>query len=181
MRVRAAVALEPPAESGFTMLELLVVMLLMALVFGVALPRIGGSIANTNLKTAAKQIAAALRYARTQAVAQQKTYVAVFDFEKQVLRLESGEAVPPAEEGAAEAETGDRRDYLYALPAGVFLEKAFFEGEEVDSETFTIIFVPSGSSSGGELVLVNERERRLMVVVDFITGTVRLAAAEEAA
>ena len=51
----------------------------MALVFGMAAPRISKEMGVLHLRTTAKQVAASLRWARSQALSTGKTYNAIFD------------------------------------------------------------------------------------------------------
>src|ERR1035437_7386077 len=73
MKLRAA---------GFTMLELLVVLVVMLLVYAVALPKLSGGNPGVELKSAARQLAAGLRKARSQAVTQKQEAVLTVDVEQ---------------------------------------------------------------------------------------------------
>jgi Cft2 family RNA processing exonuclease len=57
--------------------------------------------------------------------------------------------------------------------------KKLLPNEEIDSGSFTIEFYPSGSSSGGMVVLIDEKERQFQISVDFITGIVKLTEPDE--
>ncbi len=52
------------------------------------------------------------------------------------------------------------------------------EKDEFRSGLFKISFFPAGGSSGGEITLINDRERRYSIKVDFILGTVGLIEGE---
>ncbi len=60
----------PGAAAGFSLLELLIVLMLMAIIAAVTLPIFGPGVSTTDLKRAAREIAAGLRLARSQAIAQ---------------------------------------------------------------------------------------------------------------
>ncbi|MCU0614338.1 MAG: hypothetical protein MUD09_04555 [Desulfobacterales bacterium] len=51
--------------------------------------------------------------------------------------------------------------------------------DEIDSGLFDIVFYPAGNSSGGSVVLIDEKERRFQISVDFITGIVNLTEPDE--
>ncbi len=72
---------------AFTLFELLIVLLIISVVSAFVGPRIGSSMSNMELKTAAKRIAASLRYARSQATWEGATYVAEFDFSGNQVRI----------------------------------------------------------------------------------------------
>ena len=161
--------------SGFTLIELLVVLVIISMMAAFVGPRIAGSMSNMNLRTASKKIAASLRYARSQAVSESRTYVALFDLDKNRVVIRGGQT---AQEGEEKDEGGgdqdSRQSKRYELPEDVRLDKAMWGEYEGDSGLFRIIFLSNGGSSGGEVVLSNDRGNRYVVKVDFITGTVRL-------
>jgi general secretion pathway protein H len=131
---------------------------------------------NVSLKTASKKIAASLRYARSQATSGGISYVAIFDLDKDKISIAP---LPPKPEGAGEKDDGgdngdNPRTVGYDLPEGVRLQKAILANGEVVSGLFEILFSPGGSSSGGDVILINDRGRRLRIGVDFITGSVKL-------
>ena len=143
-------------------------------------PKLTGSMSNMGLRTASKTIATSLRYARSRATSEKIPYAALFDFENNRLSIEADQN--PFEENA-EKEGNDEEDKNkpgpYLLPDGVELEKAISGEDEFDSEIFKIVFFPSGCSSGGDVILRNERKKRYKIGVDFITGAVQLEALHE--
>jgi prepilin-type N-terminal cleavage/methylation domain-containing protein len=64
-------------SGGFTLLELIVVLLIIGLMMALVTPRLIGSLTKMNLKTSAQKISSFLRYARSQAVSGQ-TYIMPF-------------------------------------------------------------------------------------------------------
>jgi len=163
---------ERVARGGFSLLELLVVLFIVAMLAAVVVPRMTGTLSNTRLKTASKNISAALRFARSRAATEKTVYTATFDMDAGRLAVVSGEA--------AVADDGDGPGAgSYELPEGVKLETASLGEEEVDSGVFDIRFFPTGGSTGGELVLVNDRERRYSISVDLITGVVTVEEVEQ--
>ncbi|MCF8143813.1 MAG: GspH/FimT family pseudopilin [Deltaproteobacteria bacterium] len=163
---------------GFTLIELLVVLVIISVMVGFVGPRLAGSISNTSLKTASKRIAASLRYARSQAISESRSYEAVFDLEKNQMIVRSGQT-------ARKDEAGEEDDAIkkgvfkpYLLPDDVRFEKAIWRDEEGDSGLFRILFVPNGGSSGGELLLRNKRGHRYRITVDVITGTAKVRSDE---
>jgi len=173
---------------GFTLLELMVVLFIIGLMTALVTPRLIGSLTKLNLKTSAQKISSSLRYARSQAVSQQIIYHAVFDFEKNGLFIEAEkpqddeDAYLKAELESAETDStkaGENRTEFYLLPEDVKIEKAVTANDEIDSGLFDIVFYPTGNSSGGSVILVDEKERRFQISVDFITGIVSLTEPDE--
>ena len=70
-----------PDRRGFTLLELIVVLVIISLMTALVAPRLTGPMNNLDLKTAGQKIVASLRYARSQAASEKTTYVALFDFD----------------------------------------------------------------------------------------------------
>ncbi len=180
---------------GFTLLELLVVLVIISLMSVLVVPQLTGSLARMNLQTASKKISASLRYARSQAASEKITYVAIFDFEKDRLSIMTGQKASDLpvrdrtqtyetltiEEDLSNGKEPVIRSKSYDLPEGVKLEKGVSGEDEIDSDIFEIAFFPTGNSSGGDVILTNDRGKRYKISVDFITGVVRLGELDEPA
>lgn len=167
-------------KKGFSLIELLVVLVIISIFTAFVGPKVAGTLTNMGLKTAAKKVAASLRYARSQAITESIPYVALLDLNENRLTVKPEEA-SSNEEGETEGKTLENTKAVtkvYVLPEGVRFEKAVaFDGEESDSRFFAVVFMPSGCSSGGTLLLENRRERRYTIKIDFITGMVGIEAA----
>ncbi len=171
-------------ERGFTLLELIVVLIIVSLMSAVVGPSVAGSLSKMNLKTAAKKTAASLRYARSRAVAENTIYIARFDFEQNRLLIISGFDTPNKNKTGKNKtgknktdknnidEKNTEKSKRYVLPVGVRFKKGILAEDEVDSGLFDIVFSPGGSSSGGGVVLADERGKEYEIGVDFVTGAV---------
>lgn len=173
---------------GFTLLELIVVLVIIGLMSALVVPKLMGPMSNLDLKTASKKISASLRYARSHAASEKRTYVAQFDFDRNRLviinppwakedsHMNNREALgkTPVELPNSEKD-GPGESKTYELPGGVKLAKGVSREGEVNSGLFRISFFPSGGSSGGEITVANERGKLYKIMVDFITGTVQLS------
>ena len=149
-------------KQGFTLFELLIVLVIVGLMSSLIAPNLFGNIGRMNLKTAAKSIAASLRYARSLAASEKITYLALFDFEKHSFSLLN------------EKNPDDVK--VYHLPEGVRFQKAISASakENMQSGIFRICFFPNGSGSGGEVILADERGSQYVIRVHFITGITEL-------
>ena len=76
-----------PAAAGFSLLELLIVLMLMAIIAAVTLPIFGPGVSTTDLKRAAREIAAGLRLARSQAIAQRTEATLELDVATRAFRV----------------------------------------------------------------------------------------------
>lgn len=167
----------PQSRWGFTLLELLVVLVIISLMSALVAPKITGTMVNLKLKTVSKKVSAALRYARSNAASEKRTYAAAFDFDNNRLSIFTS----PIDAGENDKESAkDEREWapgpkVYDFPNGIRMEKGVAGNEEVDSGLFQILFFPNGSSSGGDMILANDRGRWYKISVDFVTGVVRLS------
>jgi general secretion pathway protein H len=177
--------------SGFTLIELTNVLIIMSFLFAVAGPRIAKSLSGLSLTTSAKKVAAALRYARSQAVNKSQAYSVIIDREhaQVVIRSIPKPVTQPPEEAAQEEFTAedtsdeDQKEVadevkLVPVAEGVSFDEISIGGQEFSGgreELPQMIFFPDGTSLGGEIVLANNREQAITVGVDFLTGVVTIA------
>ena len=140
--------------TGVTMLELLVVLSLMGLMAAMAVPMLSGGVSGSELKGAAREVAAGLRFARSDAVATRRETRLVFDLEQRTFRI-------------------DRDARLHALPKQVELKLVSAQSDIADEKTGAIRFYPDGGSNGGR-VTIAAGERKYEVDVDWLTGRVAI-------
>ena len=160
-------------KKGFSLIELLVVLVLISVFSAVVGVNVAGSLGNTTLKTASKKVAASLRYARSRAITESVAYVALVDFNKNRVTVKPDSASSENEKDSGESSSTESRVKHYDLPDEVTFKNALtYDGGESDSRFFAVVFMPNGCSSGGTLFLENNRERQSLVKIDFVTGTV---------
>src|ERR1700756_5268672 len=73
---------------GVTLLELLIVLALLALVAGMVLPTFGNGAPTSELKSAARQLAAGLRIARSEAVTEKRETFLTLDLEGRRFKID---------------------------------------------------------------------------------------------
>jgi general secretion pathway protein H len=141
-------------QSGFTLLELIVVMAIIGMAVAIVIPRIGsGEI--TVLKAQVREAVAVLNYARRSAIVEGKQKVATF-YQSQ---KEEGEATP------GRWEIGDAS----LQPDGDASLQP--DGEVSDKAVYQITFYPEGGSSGGEIILTH-LDYKAKISVNPITGKI---------
>lgn len=141
-------------EVGFTLIELMVVLVIGAIAYVVILgvPFRGPS--TSDLKAAARTLASGLRQAQSTAMATRRDATLVLDLDSREFQVSGIE--------------GSR-----SLPQELEL-KLFTAQTEVESERRGAIrFYPDGSSTGGRITVASG-ERKYLVDVDWLTGRVTI-------
>ena len=183
--------LEHSPKSGFTLLELTVVLFILALATALIAPGFKRSFGQLPLKAATRDIAALCRFARTQAIRHQGVLEVVLDRGANtywlrgpdwvVSRLGGVERVATVEDPAQPWQARMRQARVRSLPAGVTLKSVVLDtGPLRDDERGSIAFFPQGSSTGGEVWVLDEKGRGYQIVIDPSIGLVRVRAATTA-
>lgn len=190
-RIKASPKKTSPGRAkaqGFTLLELVVVLVIVSLLSALIAPRLTGPMGKLDLKTAARKISASLQYARSQAAAEKTIYVAMFDLDGNSMiiihsPLNMNDFITSNRETIAgalteavekkEARSGGLK--MYRPPEGVALTRGVSKAGDYNEGLFPVFFFPGGGSSGGRITLVNQQGRQYTITVDFITGAVQLS------
>lgn len=144
----------PSRHRGFTLVEMLVVMVIMVLAYAMTAPMISAGVSGAELKAAARQIAAGLRKARSEAVVRKNEVALTVDVELRQFVL-----------------SGDKR--IYRFPEEIEVSLFTAQSELRNDKTGAIRFYPDGSSTGGRVTL-SRGERKYLVDVDWMTGRVKI-------
>ena len=141
-------------QRGFTLLEVLVVLVIGAVMYALVLgvPFRGASIAD--LKAAARSLASGLRQAQTQAMATRRDAVLTIDVEERTYVFAG--------------ETEARK-----IPQDIEIKLFTAQSELLTDKKGGIRFYPDGSSTGGRIT-VSAGERKYLVDVDWLTGRVSI-------
>lgn len=142
------------SDSGFSLLELTVVLAILGLGFVFVAPHFARSYDGLRFRAAVREVADGLRGARGIALSQAREAVFVLDVDAHRYRI-------------------DRRPFK-ALPDFIDLTLETVAGEREDSGRGRIRFFPDGSATGGRVILA-WKERRRRVDVNWLTGRVAIA------
>lgn len=148
-----AVICERARSSGFTLLELLVVVALMGLLLALIPARIGAG-SGAELRAAARSVAAGLKHARATAVGLRTEALFQLDLDSKNFTV-----------------TGDAR--VYALPRDIEVKLLTGQQEVITEKRGGIRFYPDGGATGGRVTVLSG-ERSFHVDVDWMTGRVRI-------
>lgn len=135
-------------DDGFTLLELLVVLAILGVVVGLAVPLFGRAMPGMQLQASARAVAAELRSARGRAIAANDEFVIAVDVQRRTVGS-------------------------IALDPSIGLSLYTAAEELTDGAAGGIRFYPDGSSTGGRVRLVGAG-REYDVRIDWISGGVTI-------
>ncbi|MCP4306604.1 MAG: prepilin-type N-terminal cleavage/methylation domain-containing protein [bacterium] len=138
-------------SKGFTLFETLVVMAILALLTGLAIPYLVGSGVSSNLRRASAELAENLRQTRSQAIVENASRVLTLDVDGRNYK------------------TIDGRVENLPMDADVMFLTA--ESEVVAGAIAAVRFFPDGSSTGGHIEL-KRGDETYRVNVNWLTGLV---------
>jgi type II secretion system protein H len=167
-------------DSGFTLIELVAVVVLLGIMMAVVVTRMDHLVPEYRLRGAAREVAAALRLGKARAVATGKEVYLEVDLERGrywlLAAFPKKEAVEKALEEGLELEA---KAYAYEpvfeqeLADGVeFVDLIFSEKEKATGGRSRIRMSPFGSSSHTIVNLRNRDDRELSVKLNGFTGAV---------
>ncbi len=141
------------SEAGFTLMEVLVTLAVIALLLSIGVVSLGKSVESAKIRGASRDLAAALRYTRGQALVSGKQQTFELDIEKRSYQAPNKPAV--------------------ALPESMSLKFLTAEEELTSSHSGRVRFFPDGSSSGGRIrVLGTAHEWDIEIA--WLTGAIRV-------
>lgn len=152
--MRQGTAVKPCHDQGFTLLEMIAVLAIVALATGLAMPRLSAMRQNLKVKSAAVQLVSGLKLTRAAAMRSNDDHALIVD----TLRRRYWA------DGAVRAQ---------ALPRDVSLS---FEGQDSGvgaPGTLSFRFRPDGTASGGKIKLGSGRQGAI-ISVDWLTGNIAL-------
>jgi general secretion pathway protein H len=153
MTLRAIVA-RRDAQAGFTLIETLVVLLIIALCAAVAAPLVRRPADSLRLSETARKLAEDLRWTRAYAIGHNQET----DF---LIDVKQRSYASPAVAGRT-------------LPPDIGMRLVFADALRRQSAVGGFRFYPSGASSGGE-VAISLGSRTVHVSVNWLTGSARVA------
>ena len=149
--------------SGFTLVEMVVVLLIIALGSALAIPMIEGGVESREVRRAARQIASTMHYCRGEAVALGEPQEMVIDALQNSIH------------------TTAWKRWAVLTDRAVIDDVRGGTGSAGADGVVQILFFPNGSTSGADVVVAGRRDRRehrLRIQLDPLLGTVRVGDAE---
>jgi general secretion pathway protein H len=146
-----------PGRGGFTLVELVVVLAIMAMGAALVLPSLSGPLESARFRQGGAELKAAMTQARARAAASGRIRAVRID-------LDRGEYGIPADNVGR------------ALPEGVRVASVSAPGVKVERGVVDVRFFPDGSADDAEVVLADGADSRITLRVDPLTGVVEAGA-----
>lgn len=156
------------SSSGFTLLEVVLVMVILTIFAAVTIPTLAGRLPRARVERGAADVVAYGKKARAEAVLTGGTCRLVIDADARTMHLER------------ESDPFREADQWEPVPGGWGVPLTFGDGVEIDTgETGEFVFHPHGGATGGTIEIFNEREDRVTVEIDDTTGRVHIPTEED--
>ena len=160
-------------ERGFSLLEIVVVLVLLSLSVALIAPTLSRFSASIQIKAVAKRVAAILRYCRSQAIYKGKVYQAIFDSNLMLVKVQSIDLEDQRETEDKQAKEDKAVQKTYPLPAGIQMKELNTESTQYPSDDLPAFeFYPNGGANGGEILLDTQTQKGYKIKVNFLTGSV---------
>lgn len=149
----------PGTDSGFTLLELILVMVILSTVLAMAAPSLSGFFGSRQTHDTAAQILALTQLARSQAISEGVVYRLSFDTTERKYWLTAQQAGT-----FEELETG--LGQIFTLPKDMVMELDDVDQEDMD---MFLQFTPQGTVTAGTVRLIDRRGLALEVTCPTVT------------
>lgn len=146
---------------GFTLVELLLVLLIIGVMVALALPSIGSGVRTLKLYNGARLLSSTLRFARTKAIREQRIFLLHLDLNSPQIELRDAEK---------------KYQRVYVFPEGVSIKKiSLLRSEDsIEKPVYNFAFLPNGMSESFEVHLINSKGREIVVIQDDWTRSPRI-------
>ena len=141
-------------NNGFTLFELLVVFVIIALILTIVPPFLPNVIASSQTKTATRELASNLKKTRSLAISRQHETTLSLNIESKTF-------------------TVDEKEKTLTLPDSSSLSIITARSEQLSEKEGRIRFFPDGSSTGGQIKLAYEKKEYL-IDVNWLTGKIKI-------
>lgn len=155
-------------DAGFTLLELILVMLILSTVLAMAAPSLRGFFGSRQSQDAAAQILALTQFARSQAISEGVVYRLNFDTKDRVYWLTAWKSGSFQE---LQTEFGQ----VFTLPRDMIMELE--DAEKEDGEPY-VEFTPQGTVTAATIRLIDRGGRALEVTCPTVTESFSIVESE---
>lgn len=142
-------------NKGFSLIEIIVALVIVGMILAITPLFLPNVIASTETKSAVRELAAGLKYARSQSITKQKETTLTLNVEKKYYQI-------------------DKQKNKLTLPEGTKLTLVTARSEQDSQDQASIRFFPDGSSTGGRINLGNDKNMYL-IDVNWLTGKITIS------
>ena len=146
-------------NGGFTLLELILVMVILSTVLAMAAPSLRGFFGSRKTHDTAAQILALTQFARSQAISEGIIYRLNFDTRERTYWL-------TAQKSGIFAMLDTEFGQIFTLPSDIVME---LKGIEEEDDEIFLIFTPQGTVTTGTIRLIDRRGLTLEVTCPTVT------------
>ncbi len=179
-------------RGGFTLVELLLVIVIIGIVTAISVPTFVKSMRGNRLRTSARSIVAAGRYARSMSVMHQRAMALTFNLDEGSLVIAAAHAAPRAAEAAAEHSREDEDEPIVEKPVGgasdvgtgvadtlkrtldqVTIAYVDISGEDARVEgSCSVVYQSNGRCAPYEVRLVDSQDNSIVIKVDALASAI---------
>ena len=152
-------------KKGFTLIEMLLVLIILAGATSLVFPYLSGMYEKTRFKAQVREISALFRKVRTTAIVQKKIFCIQIDLEEKVARYGIYEGARFEEKGPS---------IRYELPESIKQVSYFADGREYFTGKVWFVFYALGNSGGGELRFYGPKRHAFDMSLKPVTGAIIL-------
>lgn len=146
-------------NGGFTLLELILVMVILSTILAMAAPSLRGFFGSRKTHDTAAQILALTHFARSQAISEGIIYRLNFDTRERAYWL-------TAQKSGTFEMLSNEFGQIFTLPSDIVLE---LKGAEKEDDEIFLIFTPQGTVTAGTIRLIDRQGLTLEVTCPTIT------------
>ncbi len=149
------------ARDGFTLIELVVVLILIGISVALVAPKISHSLERAQFRKDIRSLSAMLTLARSQAIAHKIPYALSIDLDKRHVWVDT-----------AQQQSTKQEKYITRLPLShTDTLRVKVQKHEKASGTSTFVFYPNGSSGGGTIQMGHHGQKDTVEInVNIVTG-----------
>ena len=154
-------------KRGFTLIELMVVMLLISIILAVAIPRFDSAPFQDPRKKLSRWMINAVRHLRTEAIQKQKVQALVVDL--------SGQRMWMIHEEMSEQELEAAAEKAFTIDRSIRMMNARYPDQEsINTGTIEVRFYPSGYSDRVLILLESEDTERISFLLEPLLPKVKI-------
>ncbi len=174
-RIRSFYASIRNPDSGFTLVELTVTLLIISVILGLVLPKIGNALYSSDLKRSIRQIRAILSVARSNATMERIPRRIVCDITKGEIRIEREMSEDQDGQSILRYEKDNSiLNRTYKFPKGVRIEDVITETgqKELDGEAY--LRIGTNGMITGNIIHLRKGDEKYTLFINPLTGNVTI-------